>query len=439
MTKTASWFIYVAVLGFALPALPAGNDQPLTLQQARQAALQNHPRITGAAFKALAARQAVREVQSAYFPTISANVVAVGVADKNTRLEASGGLNNPSIFERNAEGLTISQIITDFGRTANLSGSSKLHAQAEESNAQTTRAQILLQVDAAYYNALQSKSVSRVATETVSNRQLFLDQVSALASNKLRSDLDVSFARVNLEESKLFLLKAQNDTQAARSILSILMGSREMKPYQLVEEPMPAEVGTNVSTYIAQALENRPDLQRLRQERDAALKFSKAERALQYPIISAVGNAGVSPIHEAQLPDRYAAAGVTLTLPLFAGNLYSAREKEAALKAKAAESAVQDEENNVIREVRITWLNLQNSAERLRIADRLRENAVLSYQLAQARYDSGASSIVELNRAQLNKVSAEITSATTKYDYLLQVSVLRYQSGAQHEAVEMRR
>lgn len=429
MTKTAPWLLCAVICACFLPSLQADDTLSLTLQQAQQNALQNHPRITVADLKALAAKQVTRQAQSTFFPYVSANVVAVGTADSNTRLAASGGLNNSSIFERNAEGITISQLITDFGRTANLSGSAKLRAQAEEDNAQATRAQILLQVDAAYYAALQAQSVSRVAEETVSTRQLFLEQVSALASNKLRSDLDVSFARVNLEEGKLFLLKSKNDSQAALSSLAILMGSRDTKSYQLVEVSMPAETRTNVSAYVVRALETRPDLLRLRHERDAAMKFSKAERALQYPVIAAIGNAGVVPIHEAQLPDRYAAAGITLTLPLFAGNLYSAREKEAALKARAADAALQDEENNVIRDVRITWLNVQNSSERLIIADRLRENAVLSYDLAQARYDSGASSIVELNRAQLNKVSAEITYATTKYDYLLQRSLLRYQSG----------
>ena len=407
----------------------ADAGKALTLQEARETALKNHPKITVADLKAMAAREVVRQAQSSYYPNISANVVAVGTADKNTRLAASGGMNNPSIFERNAEGITISQVITDFGRTANLSSAAKLRTQAEESNALATRAQILVQVDAAYYAALQAQAIALVARETVTNRTLFLEQVSTLASNKLRSDLDVSFARVNLEEGRLFLSKSENDYQSGLAGLSTLMGFREPQSYDLLEASTPPNTQTNVSSVIAQALEQRPELQRLRREREAAYKFAKAERALQYPTISAVGNAGIVPIRESQLPERYAAAGVTLTLPLFAGNFYSAKEKEAALKAEATDAALRDEENNVIREIRITWLNVQNTLERLRIAGQLRENAVLAYDLAKARYDAGASSIVELNRAQLNKISAEITAATTKYDYLLLLSVLAYQSG----------
>ena len=147
--------------------------------------------------KALAARQVTRQFRSAFFPTLSANVVAVGTANENTRLSAIGALNNPGIFDRNAEGLMLSQLITDFGRTANLTGSAKLRAQAEANNAQATREQILLAVDGAFFAGQQAQSVTRVAEQTVAARQVFLDQVSVMASNKLRSDLDVSFARVN--------------------------------------------------------------------------------------------------------------------------------------------------------------------------------------------------------------------------------------------------
>src|ERR1051325_8761064 len=144
--------IWTGLLLTRLAMAQETNTGPsLSLEEAHETALKNHPRISIAELRVLAARQVTREVQSAFFPTLSANVVAVGIAEENTRLAAVGALNNPSIFNRNAEGLIISQLITDFGRTANLAGSAKLRAKAEESNAQATRAQILLQVDGAYY------------------------------------------------------------------------------------------------------------------------------------------------------------------------------------------------------------------------------------------------------------------------------------------------
>src|SRR6185369_6077347 len=95
------------LLCFALPALAAStNEMPLTLSEARDLALKTHPRITAADLRALAAKEVVIETRASYFPTIVGNATAVGTTDDNTRI-AAGSLSNPSIFERNAEGVRI--------------------------------------------------------------------------------------------------------------------------------------------------------------------------------------------------------------------------------------------------------------------------------------------------------------------------------------------
>jgi outer membrane protein len=258
---------------------------------------------------------------------------------------------------------------------------------------------------------------------------LFLDQVTALASNKLRSELDVSFARVNLEDARLLLSKAQNDLQANFAQLANLLGLREPTSYRLAEESLPPEVSTNVSDFVQQALRSRPDLLSLRNQREAALRFARGEKALSYPTISAVASAGVLPVHAPQLPDEYAAAGLILSMPLFAGGYYSAREQAAQLQAQADEESIRDLENNVIRDVRLAWLNSQNAFDRYRITGQLVENARQSYSLAEARYHNGISSIIEFNQAELNLISAEIAHANTQYEYLLRRSALNFQVG----------
>src|ERR1035437_6577796 len=432
MTKASQNLACAVFLGFTF-AIGAAEDNPrLTLQEAHEAALRGHPQISVADLKALAARQVTRQFRSAFFPTLSANAVAVGTANDNTRLSAIGALNNPSIYDRNAEGLILSQLITDFGRTANLTGSAKLRAQAEANNAQATSEQILLLVDGAFFGAQQAQSVTRVAEQTVGARQLFLDQVSALATNQIRSELDVSIAKVNVEDGKLLLSKAQNDLQAAFAQLANLMGLREQKTYRLVEQPLPPELSTNISEYVQLGLRSRPDLLSLRNSQEAAFKFARAERALHYPTLSAVGSAGVVPIGNSALGDNYAAGGLILTLPLYAGGLYSARQQEAELRSQAAAESLRDLENNVVRDVRIAWLNAQNALDRLRITAQLLDNAKQSYDLAQARYANKLSSIVEFNQAQLNLLSAQIAYTDTQYEYLLQRSALDFQTGSLH-------
>jgi len=409
--------------------LELGASEKLTLKEARDLALRQHPRITAAEFKALAAKQAVLQTRAALLPSFSANVVAVGAADANTRLTAAGGLNNPTVFERAAGGISVSQLITDFGRTDNLLGGAKDKARAEEASTDTARAQLLLAVSATYFSAQQAQSVLRVVDQTVTNRQTLLDQVSALAKNQLKSDLDVSFARVSLEEARLLQLRARNDLDASFTALDTLLGGREPRRYTLVEEELPAELPADAAPLVADALRLRPELERFRAERDGALKQARADKALHYPTLSALAGIGVTPVHDTRLEDTYASAGLVLSLPLFSGGRDTARQKEAELKAKAAEESLKDEENNVIRDVRLALLRAQHAHERLALTAKLLTHARTANELAAARYKLGASSITELNQAQLNLTAAEIAEAGARYDYFLQRAVLDYQRG----------
>src|SRR4051812_22666887 len=100
----------------AVKGLPASaQTPPLTLAQAEQTALQQHPQIQAAELGALAATQVVREARAAYFPTVFGSFSGAD-AESGSRI-AAGGLNNPIIYNRIAGGISFGQTITDFGRT----------------------------------------------------------------------------------------------------------------------------------------------------------------------------------------------------------------------------------------------------------------------------------------------------------------------------------
>jgi outer membrane protein len=404
----------------------------LSLADATKLALQNHPQIASADYRALAAQEAVKQTRAGYFPKADLYADAVGTGDEGTRIMA-GGLNNPSVFDRGAGGVAVSQLITDFGRTANLTASSRFQAQAESQNANATREQVLLQVNVNYFNALEAQAVLHVAQQTLDTRQLLLDQVSLLASNKLRSELDVSFARVAVEEGRLLLQKAQNNTDDAMTSLSTALGYREPQSFQLVESSQSIFSNTNdVSQLVETALAERPELLSLRNQHDAALRFAKSERDSRLPTVSAVGVAGDAPMHDSHLPDNYAVGGLELSMPLFAGGLYTARQSEAELKAQSDNERVRALEDNIVRDVHIAWLNVNNALEQLDTTDQLVRNAAEAYDLAEARYKIGSSSIVELSQAQLSFTSAQIANTNARYDVLIQQANLDYQTGALH-------
>jgi len=402
----------------------------LILADAQKLALQNHPQIAAANYRALAARAVVTETRAGFFPNVNLYADAVGAENEDARILA-GGLNNPSIYDRLAGGLSVNQLITDFGRTANLTASSKLQAQAQEQNANATREQVLLQVNVSYLGTLWAQAVLRVAQQTVDTRQLLLDQVSLLASNKIKSELDVSFANVAVQEARLLQQQAQNNADDAMTSLSTALGYREPRQFQLAESSSLVLSGTNdVSQLVETALEERPELLSLRNEHDAALKFAKSQRDARLPLVSAVGMVGDSPSHDSHLPDNYTVGGIQLSLPLFAGGLYKARQHEAELRAQSDNELVRALEDNIVRDVHIAWLNLNTALQQLQTTEELVRNATDAYELADARYKIGSSSIVELSQAQLSLTSAQIANANARYNVLIQQSKLNYEVGA---------
>jgi outer membrane protein len=102
----------------AASAAAAQSAPPLSLRDAEARALQNHPQILAGQYTAQAGAETTREARSAYFPTVYGSVTGVDAQD-GSRI-AAGGLNNPIILDRVAAGVSVSQLLTDFGRTSNL-------------------------------------------------------------------------------------------------------------------------------------------------------------------------------------------------------------------------------------------------------------------------------------------------------------------------------
>jgi outer membrane protein len=431
MKKLFRMSVLLAIPAFVVvvPQLAAQNAQPqaLTLADAEKIALANHPQIQTAQNLALAAKQQVREVRSVYYPQANGSLTGAA-AMPNSRI-AAGGLNNPIIFDRESDGLLIGQLVTDFGRTHELAKSSDLHAQAQQENVVTSQQDVLLQVDQAYFGVLKAQAVLQVAQETVKDRQLVSDQITAMAKNLLKSDLDVSFANVDLSQARLLLIQAQNDVQTSLADLSTALGYEDQRSFTLAEIPVPPAPPTDLASLIQQALQNRPELIGQRLDVNSAQTYAMAERDLYFPTVSALGAAGLTPVRQTQLTDRYAAVGVNINIPIFNGHLYGALHSEATFRAQAEQQRLRGLQDAVVRDVRMAWLNANAGFQRLSVTEQLLSQAAMAMNLAQSRYNLGLSSIVELSQAQLNLTQAQIAEASAKFDYETQSSMLSYQTG----------
>jgi outer membrane protein len=410
----------------------AQAPQRLTLQEAVEMAIKNHPQIQASQNEVNFANQQVIINRAPYYPAISGEIT--GSQGNDLARIGAGNLGASRLFSRFGQGAVLSQLITDSGRTPNLVASARFRAQASEQNLQATRHDVVLQVNRAYYDVLHSQALIKVAQQTVDARQLLSDQVTELAKNKLRSQLDVSFADVNVSEAKLLLLRAQESVQEAQAELGRALGSDQPANYQLVDEQLPSGPPDRPDDLVTQAIGNRPELASLRATRDSAYKFFDAEKDLSRPTVSVAAVGGFIPFIStpatAPLPAEYEGVAANVSIPVFNGHLFSERREAARQRAMESDQRLRDQQERVARDVRVAWSGAITAFQRIDVTAQFLRQAALALDLAQGRYNLGLSSIVELTQAQLNLTQAEIENLSAKYDYQSQYTVVQYTIGA---------
>ena len=410
-------------------ASPPIQEQTLTLLQAENVALANQPRMLAAQQRALAAADEIRGARSEYFPAIDFNATGVRVADPDTAT-AAGNLTTSSLSDRFAYGGNLTQLVTDFGRTAALVGQARDKAAAQKDLVTLTRAQVRLDVREAYYQVLGAEAVLRAAQAARANRQLIARQLSELAQGQLRSTLDVQFASVLVSQAALAVVRAQSMVAQNRAHLATAMGLPQPVFVALSDvTPASAPLPPSPNDLLRQAQLNRADLQAAEAQKSAAQDFAPAERRLSYPTLNILAAAGQIPYHDSTLHDSYLAAGFNLSIPIFNGGLFTAQRAQATHEATATTHVAQQLGLEVSEQVRDAWYRANESYQSIDVTRRLVRESKKALGLAQDRYSAGLGSIVELNEAQLNETSAEIDAADAIYTYLTRRAQLDFATG----------
>ena len=214
--------------------------------------------------------------------------------------------------------------------------------------------------------------------------------------------------------------------------LNALLGSTGFTDYKLADEtpesPQPAPL--NAKDLVKLALNSRPDLIALNDQALGAKQFASAERDLNRPTISALATGGGTPVRADEIQSSwYGAAGANIAIPLFNGFEYSARAKEASLRAQAASERVRDLQDTIARDVRKAVLDAQTAFQRISVSKQLLDQANTALVLAQARYQVGLSGIADLTQAQLAQTQAEIGYTNARYSYQAALASLRFETG----------
>lgn len=414
------------------PGGPSVNASVLSMTQAVAIALEKHPVIESAQHALRAGEARTEQARAPYYPQVGASAIETsGALRSNAFLRPSGSLIQPNQTDFTA-GLTATQLLYDFGQTAHKVKASRFAAQALSDDVLTQKANVVLNVQRAYYEGLKRRRLVQIAEETVREREVIKHQVDSLYRQQLKAKLDLDLVQVELSNAAVDLIRAKNDLKASYAALNNAMGVTGSSEYTL-EDPLETIAETqSLDSLLATAVDKRPEMLATRERIRSAEQRIKAANSQNYPTIEAVGGAGGTDQLAGRPNSReggWWSAGIALTIPVFTGFLVQNQVQEASEQYQEALSAARNIEQEVRLEIINAFLNAQTLAEQTKAIAELVRQTKEALQLAQQRYRLGLNSIVEVTQGEVAVTTAETKLADAQYDYKAAEAMLAYAVG----------
>jgi outer membrane protein len=423
--------VVTIALALACASQAFGAEPPaLTLNDAERLALANHPDIKASIFDTFAAGEAVKIARAGYEPQTYGEAVQA-VSPGGTRIAAYNAITDPTIIQRTAFGVGVTQYITDFGRTGDQVQAAVADFRARGAAAERTRDSVLLSVTQAYLEVLRADALLVVARQTSRERDLLLREVGALQRAGLRSTLDVAIARRDAASADQLVLEGSNRRLDAFAALTEAIGSSDYAIYRVADVATLPAVPPDFTGLEAAAERASPDLRNAQAQSLAAAERARAAERLSAPTVEGYGFFGASPFKESNVgvPSPYAAAGVNLTVPIFTGGAIPAQKRQAEDEALAAAAAATSARNRLLRDLRQAYEDVKTARGNVDLSANILHTADIALHDTNVRYRIGLSTILDVSEAELARTQAAIDETNARYDYIVRDADLRFAAG----------
>lgn len=388
----------------------------LNLDQCIEIAIKKHPDITAAVNTVGISQSRVGQAKASYYPQIE-------WSSGYRRYSPTDSISDRS-FDEYSSSVTLKQNIFDFGKTATQVNIQRLNLRSSNSDLEDTMQQIIFNVKQAYYGVLQAGRNRDVAIEVVKQYEQHLEQAKGFYDVGTKPKIDVTKAEVDLSNTKLNLIKAENSLRISKATLNNAMGAPDMPEYKIKDTLLFQKYEISFEDAIHKAYENRPNLKSIISRKQSAEESIGLAEKGYYPVLS--GNASYNWSGERFPIENGWDAGVTVTFPIFTGFLTKNQVEEARLNLNVLKVNEESFRQKIFLEIQQAYLNLQESAERISVAEITVKQAEENLDLAKGRYEVGLGNSVELTDAMVTHTNAKTAYNQALYDYkIAEASLLK--------------
>lgn len=399
------------------PTLPVVNES-LSIAQAVDMATRQSPSLAAAREDVAVARAAVTQARAQTAPRVEADYnLAAGpgmiMPGPSTQLMSVSDVGQEKA--QDFKGILQWPIYTG-GRLQAEIARAQANTGVATAGLETTRRNVILEVQRRYYGALQAAALTQVAREALAQAQeeLRVAEVRFAAGKIPRVDL--LRAQAEAADRTRQLIAAQNAETIALAELKTSMGISPQSKITFTDTLAYAAPTETLETSLAAAAANRPELRANEQQIAAQRAGVRAARAEYRPSIY------LNLAADLRVPgDDNDPSGVTIlasaALPVLDAGLRRGRVQEAQAMLRRAEATRQQTRLTVALDVTRAFSNLQAADAMVKASEAAVTQSQEAYSIAQLRYTSGKGTYLELLDARTALVHAQTNRITALAQY----------------------
>jgi len=398
----------------------------VTLGHCIRTALKASPDVQSARARLEAAKAAVKEASSAYYPQLGLSggwtrtdnpPQAFFMSLNQRRASLQKDFNNPDDTD-NIRGSVVAQWrILDGGRREADRRAASLGEQASELMLESVQNDLVYQITRAYYGILQVRSFVVVQDEAVKNLSESLRVATERTTAGSALKTDVLTLDVQLSQAREELIRAKNGLKLGVAALNTAIGQAVIglaDVAALKGDDVPAAL---TSEPVA-GIEARPELQAM-VARVRAMEAMTARARREYrPVVNAFGSVDWDSETLSGFERSYM-AGAAVEFNIFDGH----RNRAGVARAVAAEAEARAEAEKLRQALMLdltqSRLGEQESRERLEVAAKTLASAGEALRITQERYQQGVAMITELLTAQVGLTATRTRQVAAQYDCLI--------------------
>lgn len=433
MKKTGKIFLIIWLL-FSMGKFSFSQEEmTLTLEDSIHLALSQNPYHLAAGERVKAAKSKIREAAAGFLPSLNAQGLTT-LDEKLFELEFPSFIpgeppQKVSVdFTRDYQfSMSFSLPLFTGGRLVSGYKQAKYNLQSTEEALRQSKHVTVFNTKRAFYGYLLAEEFVKVAEEAVEVTEKHFKNVKSLYKVGIASKFDLLRSEVQVANLKPQLIKARNNLKIAELSLKTLLGLDLSKSVKIKGDLAYEAFEPDLESCLTRALLNRPEISRLRYQKQMAGEALKLARAVNLPTLALAGtyNFWADKLNfRKDIWQSYYAVNLVLTVPLFNGFTTSARVAQSKAMIKEIDLNQKGLRDMVKFEVRQAILRIKEAKESLLSQEKNVEQAQESLRIAELNFSEGLATTLDVSSVQAALSQAKTNYSQALYDYVISLAEL---------------